>query len=141
MGNNIFMYLINKKIILLWLVFAISCAENRQIPFTFVQLCDTQLGMGGYEHDKNTFMLAVEQINALDPDFVVICGDLVNHANDSSYADFKKILEGFTMPCYPAPGNHDVGNTPTDTMLNYYRDAIGKDYYNFEHGKSRTSFH
>ena len=71
--------------------FAISCMENEQKPFSFVQLCDTQLGMGGYEHDIRTFKQAVRQINMLDADFVVICGDLVNHANDSSYSDFNLV--------------------------------------------------
>jgi 3',5'-cyclic AMP phosphodiesterase CpdA len=102
-------------------------------PFTFVQLCDTQLGMGGYEHDVNTFKQAVKQINQLNPDFVVICGDLVNDAADTSYSDFKNIMKGFTVPCHVAPGNHDVGNIPTDTSLRYYRETIGKDYYDFLH--------
>ena len=46
--------------------------------FSFAQMCDTQLGMGGYEHDVKTFGLAVTQINKMKPDFVVICGDLVS---------------------------------------------------------------
>jgi len=88
--------------------------------------------MGGYEHDVKTFEQAVRQINELKPDFAVICGDLVHHATDSSYADFKRIMEGFKMPCYPAPGNHDVGNKPNDTTLAYYRKIIGEDYYTFQ---------
>ena len=31
-----------------------------------------------------------------------------------------------------APGNHDVGNTPNDSTLSYYRETIGKDYYKFK---------
>jgi hypothetical protein len=46
--------------------------------FKFAQMCDTQLGMGGYDHDVRTFELAVERLHAMRPDFVVICGDLVN---------------------------------------------------------------
>ncbi|MDP4678851.1 MAG: hypothetical protein NWS46_00615, partial [Cyclobacteriaceae bacterium] len=60
-------------------------------------MCDTQLGMGGYEHDKATFKQAVRQINNLDPDFVVICGDLVHWANDSSFNDFNNIKAGFNI--------------------------------------------
>ncbi len=102
-------------------------------PFTFAQLCDTQLGMGGYEHDVKTFKTAVAQINALKPDFAVICGDLVHNANDKSFADFKKIKAGLTVPCYCVPGNHDIGNKPTRESLRYYRRIIGKDYYSLEH--------
>lgn len=102
-------------------------------PFTFVQMCDTQLGMGGYEHDVATFKAAVKKINQLKPDLVVICGDLVNKAEDQSFADFNSIRAGFTMPCYCAAGNHDVENQPTPESLQFYREKIGEDYYSVEH--------
>jgi 3',5'-cyclic AMP phosphodiesterase CpdA len=102
-------------------------------PFTFAQICDTQLGMGGYEHDLKTFQQAVLQINALNPDFVVICGDLVGSADRKSFADFNRIKADFKMPCYYVPGNHDVGNAPTLESLRAYREIMGKDYYSFEH--------
>jgi len=101
--------------------------------FTFAQICDTQLGMGGYEHDIKTFKTAVSQINALNPDFVVICGDLVHNPNDKSFADFNKIKAELTVPCYCVSGNHDVGNEPTQESLQYYRRIMGDDYYSFEH--------
>ncbi len=110
----------------------ISCSQKVQEPFSFVQLCDTQLGMGGYEHDVQSFKQAVKLINELNPDFVVICGDLVHNASDSSYSDFLKIKGEFKIPCYVASGNHDVGNIPNDATLNYYRKTIGKDYYTFQ---------
>lgn len=108
-------------------------ADEGQAAFSFVQMCDTQLGMGGYEHDVMTFNLAVKQINAMDADFVVICGDLVNKANETSFADFNEIRGKFTLPCYCAPGNHDVGNEPTPKTLKRYRETIGEDYYSVEH--------
>ena len=125
----------NKYLIIALLVFSISCTERGHKAFSFVQLCDTQLGFGseGYENDIEKFKRAVVQINELNPDFVVICGDLVNTPNDSSFSDFKEIIGGFKMPCYNAPGNHDVGNIPNDTILNYYRKTIGTDYYEFHH--------
>ena len=127
---------LNKYAILVaLLVLNISCTKKEQKPFSFVQLCDTQLGMGGYEHDIKTFKQAVKQINELNPDFVVICGDLVHEATDSSYSDFKNIMKGFKTSCYVASGNHDVGNVPNDSTLNYYRKTIGKDYYQFQHKK------
>jgi len=115
------------------LFFIIAFTSEAQEAFSFVQLCDPQLGMGGYEHDVESFQMAVDQINELNPEFVVICGDLVHHANDSSYADFLRIREGFNMPSYLAPGNHDVGMTPNDTTLAYYRTTVGEDYYDFLH--------
>lgn len=110
----------------------LSCSEKEQEPFRFVQLCDTQLGMGGYQHDIETFKQAVKQINELQPDFAVICGDLVHHVSDSAYVAFKDILQGFDMPCHLAPGNHDVGKVPDARRLAYYRETIGPDYFIFK---------
>ena len=112
---------------------ASSPATARKEHFSFVQMCDTQLGIGGYEHDVRTFNLAVKQINAMEPDFVVICGDLVNKADKTSFANFNEIRGKFTLPCYCAPGNHDVGNEPTLESLKRYRETIGEDYYAVEH--------
>ncbi|MBN2374935.1 MAG: metallophosphoesterase [Sedimentisphaerales bacterium] len=115
--------------------FLTSCASStdqlaKSSPFTFVQLTDTQLGFGGYEHDVNSFKQAVKQINALKPDFVIICGDLVHSPDEKSFADFKKINAGFTVPSYCVLGNHDAASV---SALQYYRKVIGKDYYSFEH--------
>ncbi len=115
------------------LVIGQDSESKKSEAFSFVQMCDTQLGMGGYEHDVATFKQAVEQINAMETDFVVICGDLVQTANEKSYKDFNAIRAGFTLPCYCAAGNHDVGNEPTPASLNKYRETVGEDYYAVEH--------
>jgi len=117
-----------------WLAVVASAGMARAESFTFVQMCDTQLGMGGYEHDVKMFELAVKQINTLKPDFVVICGDLINETNDDqAFVDFKRIRDGFDMPCYSAPGNHDVGNEPTIALLDRYRKIMGDDYFAVDH--------
>jgi len=124
--------------IVLVLTLAGPVAGNEQGPateaFTFVQVADPQLGWGyGYDNDVNSLKQAVRFVNALNVDFVVICGDLVNSFNDQSIADFKAIMSGLSVPSYCAPGNHDVGNTPTASSLERYRAAMGADYYSFEH--------
>jgi len=108
-------------------------ASPKPANFKFAHVCDTQLGMGGYEHDLATFEQAVLQINNLGVDFAVICGDLVNNADDKSFADFKRIKSQLKIPCYVVPGNHDVGNKPTIEKLKQYREVIGKDYFSFDH--------
>ena len=110
-----------------------SFTRKEKAPFSFVQICDTQLGFGEYNRDIGNFKQAVKQINALKADFVVICGDLVNTASDSAYRDFLTVRSLFTMPCHLAPGNHDVSNNPTDSTLLYYRKTIGEDYFKFDH--------
>ncbi|MFC2129403.1 metallophosphoesterase [Bacteroidota bacterium] len=116
----------------LLILFAVSCNRTTS-SFSFVQVCDPQLGMGGYEHDTATLGQAVRQINALNVDFVIFCGDLVNHAGDNSYSDFKNIIAELIIPYYYIPGNHDIGMVPNDTSLAFYRSTMGEDYFSFYH--------
>ncbi|HWQ92193.1 MAG TPA: metallophosphoesterase [Clostridia bacterium] len=102
-------------------------------PFTFVQLCDPQIGFKDYAVELKRLQQAVARINQERPDFVVICGDLVNTADEKSFADFNEAMNRLAVPVHCAPGNHDVGNKPTEVTLARYRKAIGKDYYSFEH--------
>lgn len=110
-----------------------SCNSQKSDSFSFVQMCDTQLGMGGYQNDVKAFTQAVKQINESEVDFVVICGDLVHHMHDSTITDFNHIKSKLHIPCYLAAGNHDVGNVPTDSSLSYFRRNITDDYYCFNH--------
>ena len=119
-------------LIIVLLLIGVSSAKSSNL-FTFVQICDPQLGFGeSYRHDVETFKQSVERINEIKPDFVVICGDLVNSPDKKSYSDFKEINEKITVPSYLISGNHDVGNNPTEESLNRYRKTIGKDYYLFK---------
>lgn len=115
-----------------------SCGAMRRklggdSSLTIAQICDTQLGFGGYDHDVESFQQTVKQVNSLQVDFSVICGDLVNKSDAKSFADFNRIKAGFRRPCYCVAGNHDVGNNPTPESLHYFRRMVGKDYYSFEH--------
>jgi serine/threonine-protein phosphatase CPPED1 len=112
---------------------SVFAEEKKTEAFTFIQLCDPQLGFGGYEHDINSFKLAVQKINSLKPDFLLICGDMVQSFDDKSLADFNNIKASLKIPCYCCPGNHDVGNMPTGESLSKYREHFDKDYFSFEH--------
>jgi len=112
---------------------ACTTAPPARKPFRFVQICDTQLGFGGYEHDLDMFRKAVAQINEINPAFVVICGDLVNHVSEKSVTDFHTIKSALNVPCHSVSGNHDVGNEPTAETLATYRKLFGKDQFTFEH--------
>ena len=98
--------------ILLLATGALSAATHRiadadeppRQTFRFVQICDTQLGFGamGYDADLKSFQQAVRQVNAMKPDFVVICGDLVNTPEAKAFADFKNVLAKCNVPCHCA---------------------------------------
>ena len=73
------------------------------------------------------------------PAFVVISGDMVEDRNDPyQLAELRRITAGLhpRISVYWAPGNWDVGNTPTLRTLEEYRGNFGDDYYSFQHGGS-----
>ena len=118
-------------------------------PFYFVQAADTQFGLidswNGVPIDEITWdkeialtNKATECINRLEPKpkFVTICGDLVDAAPGTSQhelqiKDLLSCLEKLNqeIPLLCLPGNHDIGNSPTDkTIIDYKRD-FGDDFY------------
>jgi Icc-related predicted phosphoesterase len=110
-----------------------STGSSAPRDFTFVQLCDPQIGFKDYQAELGRLEQAVRQINDLQPDLVVVCGDMVNKPDTKSFADFNAAKAKLQMPVYCAPGNHDIGNAPTPGSLDAYRKQIGKDYYSFTH--------
>ncbi len=118
--------------ILLLAILAASCTGKRQ-TFSFIQLSDPQLGMENYAQDLANLEQAVQQINATDVDFVVICGDLVHDAADSSFSDVREVIEQFEVPWYIVPGNHDIGFVPDNSSIAWYREYFGDDYYTLDH--------
>jgi serine/threonine-protein phosphatase CPPED1 len=128
---------INIGIIFLLLAVSLAMAaaqsNTAKEAFSFVQISDTQLGNGGYEHDVNLFRKAVERINALKPDFVVVCGDFVEDFDARSILDFEEIRSKLTVPSYLTPGNHELYYQPTPATLSRYRKIFGNDYFSFKH--------
>ncbi|MGB2867528.1 MAG: metallophosphoesterase [Bacteroidota bacterium] len=111
-------------------------------PFFFVQMSDPQFGMyrigKNFKHERENARKAIAAVNKLHPDFVVVTGDLVNkEGNKKQIAAFKETFAMLdtTIPLYLVPGNHDVGNRPTKSLLQHYRKEFGPDYYSFDrHG-------
>lgn len=113
-------------------------AWGQQSPF-FVQLADTQFGAFTSDRDfaqeSSNYAFVVDNLNRLRPDFVVICGDLVNKVGDAEQIDeYFRITEMIdpAVPVYAVSGNHDVEVTPTAESLAAYRDRFGPDYYSFQ---------
>lgn len=132
---------LKRLFLLLWIIPVLLNAQAAA-PFFFVQLADPQFGMyplqKGFYKERRNLSRAVEAINRLQPDFVVICGDLVNRASDSrQIAAYREIMSRLNpaIPLYLVPGNHDVGNRPSTKSLERYRKNFGEDFYSFKrHG-------
>lgn len=127
---------------------ALSCGVSENTEFRYVQLADTQLGFNvneyadtsdrQYAYETERFESVVAQINHLSPapDFVVICGDMINaYKNEYQYFEFFRIAAKLNsgIQIKYVSGNHEVGNTPTSESLERYRDNFGDDVYAFNH--------
>jgi 3',5'-cyclic AMP phosphodiesterase CpdA len=132
-------------ILLLSLISGINNAQknNNSSPFFFIQVTDPQFGM--YDADKDfgketeLYEIAVSEINRLNPDFVVITGDLVNDKdNKTQIAEFKRITANIDtkIPVYYSPGNHDIGQSPEQRDIDIFIDNYGHDRFSFRHKKS-----
>ncbi|HXS96904.1 MAG TPA: metallophosphoesterase [Candidatus Limnocylindrales bacterium] len=108
---------------------------------TFLQMSDPQFGMftnnAGFEQETANFEFAIATANRLKPAFVVVTGDLTNKSADPvQIAEYKRIAGKLNpaIKLFSVPGNHDVGNEPTEKSLTAYRAAYGPDYYTFHCG-------
>ena len=135
---------------LLLLISGVVSAQNKTAvePWFFIQITDPQFGMfdnnQGFEKETILYEKAVEKINNLKPDFVVITGDFVhNSLSPEQIAEFKRItaLIDPGIPVYLTPGNHDIGQTPDQESLRKYRSNFGSDRFSFSHkGSSFIGF-
>ena len=90
----------------------------------------------GYAAETVLYERAVEAANRLAPDFVVMCGDMVNNPDDPGqiaemFRITSKLDEG--IPVHWVAGNHDLNNEYTANSLAAYRERFGPDYYAFQH--------
>lgn len=131
-----------------------SCTSDRnqdndakEDAFTFTFLTDIHLKpeLGA----PDGFQMAIDRVNALNPDFVITGGDLIDDALYSSYgrADtlftlYEEMIRGFNMPVYNTMGNHDYYGFNSIPAVDpghpaygdkMFLDRIGKRYYSFDH--------
>ena len=107
---------------------------NSAQAFTFVVISDRTGG-----HIQGEWAAAVEQVNLLQPDFVVCVGDLIEgYSEDQAelerqWEEFDSLTRKFSAPFFYSPGNHDVSN---EIMWEVYRQrhgVNGKSYYSFDY--------
>ncbi|HYV39219.1 MAG TPA: metallophosphoesterase, partial [Gemmataceae bacterium] len=82
------------------------------------------------------FARAVEQLNILQPEFVMSVGDLIEGYTtdqasiDRQWKDFNAMIAKLQVPFFYIPGNHDVTNT---VMEQRWKDQFGRLYYHFKY--------
>lgn len=95
------------------------------------------------------FRMAIDEVNLINPDFVLTGGDLVfdvmrgnQQKGDSLFTLYKEMSSSFNMPVYNCLGNHDLfaiypespedENHP-DYKYGMFERHLGKSYYSFGH--------
>jgi serine/threonine-protein phosphatase CPPED1 len=122
-------------------IFTASSQEKRNTdPYFIIQVTDPQFGMNdgdkGFAYETALYEKAVNAINSLKPDFVVITGDLVNNrGNREQVAEFKRISSQINkeIPVWYLPGNHDIGQTPEQKDIDMFISDYGHDRFAFQH--------
>ena len=86
------------------------------------------------------FRRALDEINRLDPDFLVMVGDLVYHASKNAdefarmWDGFEAAAAGLRMPHYRAIGSHDVCSARTQELYVARYGSRFPLYGSFDHG-------
>lgn len=106
-----------------------SAFRNSPDNFQFVVVGD-RTG----NHRPGVFSKAIDQINLLQPEFVMSVGDLIEgYTEDESrlaeeWDEIESMVNGLDMPFFYTVGNHDLGN---EVMRRVWRERFGREYYHF----------
>jgi len=97
---------------------------------TVVHVTDTHIGYGKGTHAGlvDRFLATINRINEfIDPDFVIITGDITENAWEEETQEFKGCLLNLRSPAFVVPGNHDHGlGDGGDDFFRY----INPEFYN-----------
>ena len=125
-----------KRLSLLFLLCAWLPAAGQSFePFTFVQMSDTQIGFmdrsPGYGQSDSLMMAAVAAVNAVDPAFILLTGDLVNDPYDAVQDSIYRVrLAELKAPVHIIPGNHDMKGFSEEEHA-HYMSMRGSDRFSF----------
>ncbi len=109
---------------------ATYCPDNDKV-FWFIVASDTHIGMKGSEDRDNLRWLITEARNAINPQFIVVAGDLTDSTygnalgipdgpHKEEWEEYRQVLEANGIDAtfyYDIAGNHDAYN---DKNLSYY---------------------
>jgi hypothetical protein len=115
---------------------ALAGLGAREGAFRFIVIGDNRPG-GDPVRQPAAFRRIIDEINRLDPDFVVNNGDLIQgYTGDTAvlaamWDAYIEQLDRCRVPVISVVGNHDVWGPDSDRM---YRDRIGDLTFSFDYG-------
>ena len=98
-------------------------------------MSDTQIGFmdrsPGYGQSDSLMMAAVAAVNAVDPAFILLTGDLVNDPYDAVQDSIYRVrLAELKAPVHIIPGNHDMKGFSEEEHA-HYMSMRGSDRFSF----------
>jgi len=121
--------------------------SQQEDSFTFTFLTDIHLKPE--LRATEGFQMAIDNVNAIKPDFVITGGDLIDDAlnasperADSLYDLYVEMVKGFNMPVYNTMGNHEIYGYNAGPKVDpeypeygekMFENRIGERYYAFDH--------
>ncbi len=76
--------------------------------YTIVQISDLHVGEAGYRPDM--IVAAIDEINKIEPNLVVVAGDLTWNAVREQFIEARDLLQNLNSPQIVTMGNHDGFN-------------------------------
>ncbi|WP_413827462.1 MULTISPECIES: metallophosphoesterase family protein [unclassified Methanobrevibacter] len=66
--------------------------------------------------NEKSFLQIMEEINNLNPDMIILTGDLTDEGYYQDFKQVSKYLDMFNAPLFAVPGNHDSRNIGYETF-------------------------
>lgn len=93
--------------------------------FTFAVCGDVRQGVEVYAE-------LLRHVEADGVAFLVNTGDLVERGRERNFQEFAALMQTFTLPFFPAAGNHDTADGFLDEFLQY--SGAPAEHYSFDYG-------
>ena len=119
-----------------------DAATSAGSSLRIAHLCDPQFGFvtgwssmkwrasehsaENYKADLARCERAIERINEIKPDLVLLGGDMTQRPGDVE-KEWPELVERIKSPWMITPGNHDMGNRVTQGNLSRFRKVFGRD--------------
>jgi putative phosphoesterase len=81
----------------------------------------SDLHVSNADFNEAAFLKAVDEINALEPDMIILTGDLTENGYYAQFEEAREYLKLFDSNLFAIPGNHDARNIGKQS----FEDLIG----------------
>ncbi len=126
--------------------FAEGRDNEKTYSFRIVQISDSQPVPGNEEMFQRASR-SVELVNRLNPDIVIVPGDITYSGTEDEYKRLKALLAKIKAPTHMVPGNHDTIWPTEDELekglveaalhrekIKQYNTSFGPDHWSVEYG-------